>query len=338
MNHIMAQVFFISSDNVRDAWLSAVAHVLKKGDDIKTEYDKEGEPPSKDATVLIEIKNPMSNPIKRRDKLIKITSKYGNAFEVYGCIADTYLIGSIQSGYIEEIMEGTNDHYIWDSDVSFPYSYHDRIFNYTPFSLEDSVYKDYSLKFVDGQLVKKHQKLIKAQKIESNKEGTTWKLNNGLELDLGEEISKQIGIENLPLSTISLPRINQIEYIIQKLRESPYSRRAQAITWRPLIDPFHEDPPCLQRIYMRIKNNKLLMQTTWRSRDLYRAWEANVNGMIRIQKSVAEELGVEMGHYVDFSNSLHIYGNSISELEDMILRMKKKGELPADVSSLLEEK
>ena len=133
----MAQVLFVSKKTVRDAWLSALAQVLYNGDDIRTEYDQEGDPPSKDATVLIEIENPMSEPISRKDKIIKINSKYGNSFEVYGCMADTYLIGSIQSGYIEEIMEGVNDHYLWESDTSFPYSYHDRIFNYRPYSVEE---------------------------------------------------------------------------------------------------------------------------------------------------------------------------------------------------------
>ncbi|MFW9948248.1 MAG: thymidylate synthase, partial [Candidatus Odinarchaeota archaeon] len=145
-------------------------------------------------------------------------------------------------------------------------------------------------------------------------------------------------VEKIPIGVINFPRINQIEYIVQKLRKKPYSRRAQAITWRPLVDPFHIDPPCLQRIYMRIKDEKLLMQTTWRSRDLFRAWEANVNGMIRIQKFIADELGVEMGHYLDFSNSLHIYGNTISEVKDMLYRMKNRGEkFPSEGEILLEK-
>ena len=331
----MAKVFFISKNNVRDAWLSAVGQVLYNGDDIKTEYDKPNDPPSKDATVMIEVTEPMSNPIKRKDKILKINSKHGNSFEVFGCIADTYLIGSIQSGYIEEIMEGTNDHYIWDSGASFPYSYHDRIFSYAPFSLEDSVHKDYELELVDPEFVKEHQKLIKANKVSSTPESNTWKLENGMELDLDKKISEQIGIDKIPISVLKFPKINQIEYIVQKLKKSPYSRRAQAITWRPLIDPYHEDPPCLQRIYMRVKNGKLIMQTTWRSRDLFRAWEANVNGMIRIQKSVADQLGVEMGHYLDFSNSLHIYGSTIAELKDMLSRMKNKGELPDNFVNIM---
>ncbi len=80
------------------------------------------------------------------------------------------------------------------------------------------------------------------------------------------------------------------------------------------------------------------MQTTWRSRDLFRAWEANVNGMIRIQKYVADQLEIEMGHYLDFSNSLHIYGNTIPEVNDMFNRMKNRGEeFPAEVTELLSQ-
>ena len=331
----MAKVLFISKKNVRDAWLSAVGQVLYNGDDIKTEYDKATDPPSKDATVMIEIEEPLSDPIMRRDKLLKIKSKYGNSYEVYGCMADTYLIGSIQSGYIEEIMEGSNDNYIWESGLSFPYSYHDRIFNYSPYSLEDTIHVNYDLEFVDNNFVKKHQKLIRTEKIQSTPESNIWKLKNGVEFDLDKKITEQINVDKIPIGIVDFPRINQMEYIVNKLKESPFSRRAQAITWRPLVDPYHEDPPCLQRIYMRIKEGKLLMQTTWRSRDLFRAWEANVNGMIRIQKNIADQLGVEVGHYLDFSNSLHIYGSNFSEIKDMLERMKNKNELPEEIIELM---
>jgi len=333
----MAKVFFISKSNVRDAWLSAVGQVLYNGDDIKTEYDKPEDPPSKDATVLVEITEPFSSPIMRKDKILKIKSKHGNSYEIYGCMADTYLIGSVQSGYIEEILNGINDHFLYESGVSFPYSYHDRIFNYAPFALEDTIHKYYDIEFVDVEFAKKHQKLIKAEKIKSTKDKAVWKLKDGVEFELDRDISEKMGIEKIPIGILDFPRIDQIEYIIQKLREKPYSRRAQAITWRPLVDPYHVDPPCLQRIYMRIKDGKLIMQTTWRSRDLFRAWEANVNGMIRIQKYVAEQLGVGIGHYLDFSNSLHIYGNTISEVKDMLDRMKNKGEeFPPEIGDLLE--
>jgi len=332
----MAKVFFISKNNVRDAWLSAVGQVLYKGDDIKTEYDKPEDPPSKDATVLIEVKEPLSSPIMRKDKILKIKSKYGNSYEIYGCMADIYLIGSIQSGYIEEIFEGVNDHFLYESGVSFPYTYHDRVFNYAPFAIEDTIHKYYDIEFVDTEFIKKHQKLVKAEKIKTTESTVIWQLKDGVEFELDKKISDKIGIEKIPIGILDFPRINQIEYIIQKLREKPYSRRAQAITWRPLVDPYHVDPPCLQRIYMRIKDEKLIMQTTWRSRDLFRAWEANVNGMIKIQKYVADQLNVSIGHYLDFSNSLHIYGNTISEVKDMLNRMKTRGEIfPPEIIDLI---
>jgi len=336
----MVKVAYIKANNIRDAWLSAIGQVLYDGDNIKTEYDnKPNDPLSKDATVLIEVIEPFNSPITRKDKLVMLKTKYGNSFKVYGCMADTYLIGSIQSGYIEEIMEGINDHYIWESGLSFPYSYHDRIYNYTPFSLEDAIHIDYDLEVVNSEIVKKHQKLIQAEKIKVTPESTVWKLKNGMEFDLDKKISDQLGIEKLPISVFNFPKINQIEYIIEKLKSEPYSRRAQAVTWRPLVDPYHHDPPCLQRIFMRIKENKLLMQTSWRSRDLFRAWEANVNGMIRIQNYVAEQLNVEVGHYLDFSNSLHIYGSNIPEVKDMLVRMKNKGEsFPKDLMELMEKK
>ncbi|TET60075.1 MAG: hypothetical protein E3J52_04565 [Promethearchaeota archaeon] len=332
----MAKVFYISKNNVRDAWLSAVGQVLYKGDDIKTEYDKPEDPPSKDATVLIEVKEPLSSPIMRKDKILKIKSKYGNSYEIYGCMADIYLIGSIQSGYIEEIFEGVNDHFLYESGVSFPYTYHDRVFNYAPFAIEDTIHKYYDIEFVDTEFIKKHQKLVKAEKIKTTESTVIWQLKDGVEFELDKKISDKIGIEKIPIGILDFPRINQIEYIIQKLREKPYSRRAQAITWRPLVDPYHVDPPCLQRIYMRIKDEKLIMQTTWRSRDLFRAWEANVNGMIKIQKYVADQLNVSIGHYLDFSNSLHIYGNTISEVKDMLNRMKTRGEIfPPEIIDLI---
>lgn len=333
----MAKVFFISKNNVRDAWLSAVGQVLYNGDDIKTEYDKPEDPPSKDATVLVEVKEPLSSPIMRKDKILKIKSKYGNSYEIYGCMADIYLIGSIQSGYIEEIFEGVNDHFLYDSGVSFPYSYHDRVFNYAPFAIEDTIHKYYDIGFVDTEFIRKHQKLVKAEKIKTTESTVIWQLKDGVEFELDKKISDKIGIEKIPIGILDFPRINQIEYIIQKLREKPYSRRAQAITWRPLVDPYHVDPPCLQRIYMRIKDEKLIMQTTWRSRDLFRAWEANVNGMIKIQKYVADQLNVSIGHYLDFSNSLHIYGNTISEVKDMLNRMKTRGEtFPPEIVDLID--
>jgi thymidylate synthase (methanogen type) len=323
----MASVIFIEEEDIGSAWLSALRRVLSEGDDIKTEYDKDTDLPAKDSTVMICVRRPFSNPILNKrsseKKPLKVRSNAGNSYEVYGRLEDIFLIGSIQSNYIEEVLDGINDHYITQSAKSFPYSYHDRIYSYTPFALEDSLLEEYSVPFRKNDEITHQEKLRFRQTVQELNGTMVWTLKNGTELILDKEIAEQYEINELPLSVLNLPKINQIEKVIEKLRKSPYTRRAQAITWRPYSDPITEDPPCLQRLYFRIKNNKLMLQTTWRSRDLFKAWEANVNAMIRIQKYVADNLGgLEIGEYIDFSNSLHIYGRDIKDVKKLMEQIK----------------
>lgn len=46
----MASVIYIEAEDVESAWLEALKRVLKEGDYISTEYDKEGDLPSKDSS------------------------------------------------------------------------------------------------------------------------------------------------------------------------------------------------------------------------------------------------------------------------------------------------
>ena len=120
--------------------------------------------------------------------------------------------------------------------------------------------------------------------------------------------------------------VDQIKYMINKLKSNGYSRRAQAVTWRAHTDPGSVDPPCLQRLWARIVNGKLVFETTWRSRDLFKAWGANVNGMLAWAKKITDQLDVDLDCYVDFSNSLHIYGKKkvVIEVTDFIERLMKR--------------
>jgi thymidylate synthase len=140
-------------------------------------------------------------------------------------------------------------------------------------------------------------------------------------------------------SDIVFPAIDQIKYIVEKLKEVPHSRRAQGITWRPYTDTNREDCPCLQRIWARVVEGKLNFQTSWRSRDLFRAFEANAVGMMIIQEDIAKQLGVPMGTYADFSNSLHVYGQpkAVAEVRQMFETLWKRGGLEPEFVAKLNE-
>ena len=66
------------------------------------------------------------------------------------------------------------------------------------------------------------------------------------------------------------------------------------------------------------------MHTSWRSRDIFRAMHMNMLAMTELQRKIANKLGVEVGSYLDFSNSAHIYERSYNDVERFINVLRKK--------------
>lgn len=140
--------------------------------------------------------------------------------------------------------------------------------------------------------------------------------------------------ERLFSYSIGERKIDQIAYIIDKLSRVPHSRRAQAITWKPDIDPNTDDPPCLQRIWCRLTEEEdrlyLNMNTHWRSRDAFKAALMNIFALTDLQRLIAEEIGekigkeVVVGRYVDISDSYHIYGSYFQEIEGFLKTLEQR--------------
>ena len=118
--------------------------------------------------------------------------------------------------------------------------------------------------------------------------------------------------------------IQQIDFIIKKLRETHYSRRAQAITWDPEKDIGVDSPPCLQRVWCTVRDGKLVFNTCWRSRDIFRAMHMNILALTELQKMVSEQVGVEVGPYLDFSSSAHINEKTYGDVERFIRVVERR--------------
>lgn len=129
-------------------------------------------------------------------------------------------------------------------------------------------------------------------------------------------------------------KINQIDYIIKKLSETQYTRRAQAITWNPKTDPLTDHAPCMQRIWFRMvesENNLFLnMNTHWRSRDAFKAAFMNIFAITDLQQLIAKKISlnlkraVRVGKYMDISDSFHIYGSYFAEFAKFLELAKKR--------------
>jgi len=108
--------------------------------------------------------------------------------------------------------------------------------------------------------------------------------------------------------------VDQIKYIVEKLKSAPYSRRAQAITWIPEIDTRSSYPPCLQRIWTRIVDGRLIMHVHIRSNDALKAAFMNIMAFISLQCHIASLLGVPVGYYLHVADSYHVYERDLKWL------------------------
>lgn len=228
-------VINVKGKNIPEAWEKAVIAAWERGTDVRTEYDKKGDLPSKDCTMIMEVEEPMSEPRIHR------------AFP--GGLGDLEI-------YRQEVVNGVHDHWLM-LEEGWHYTYHDRLFNYP-------------------------------------------------------------GCET---------KTDQMDYVVRKLSQVTYSRRAQAITWNVDLDPPADDPPCLQRIWFRIVGEEepaLNMNTHWRSRDGYKAAFMNIFAITDLQRLIAQRIGdnmgreIRVGRYVDISDSFHIYGSYHDEFKGFL--------------------
>ncbi len=104
-------VISIIADCLPEAWEKAVLAVWDEGLEIKTQYDKPNDPPSRDATVMITVTNPFNEP--------RIHKNFPGGPE------------ELES-YRQEVVNGIHDHWIDPAAGKWTYTYHERLFSYCP--------------------------------------------------------------------------------------------------------------------------------------------------------------------------------------------------------------
>lgn len=101
---------------------------------------------------------------------------------------------------------------------------------------------------------------------------------------------------------------NQVDFIIEKLKESMITRRAIATTIMPEFDSGQKSPPCLSLVQvLSDTDGKLNFFATFRSHDLFKAAIPNAYGLLNLQEFICENVGMERGILSINSISAHIY-------------------------------
>lgn len=140
---------------------------------------------------------------------------------------------------------------------------------------------------------------------------------------------------NYKINGLNQPQtIDQLEYVYETLKKHPASRQAVISLWNPSEDCTVEktkDFPCSNWLHFMIRDNKLDCVLTIRSNDLIWGLSSiNVYEFTVIQEILARLLGVEVGKYWHFADSLHIYkkNNHENKIEDFA---NNTFEIPNDI-------
>jgi thymidylate synthase len=106
-------VLHVEADCIARGWENSLIELHRRGCDIRTQFDKDGDPPSKDCTMILTIADPLREPMIHKDFP-------GGPVEL--------------QEYVMEVCEGIKDHLVRDpgdpTDTRWEYTYHRRLFAY----------------------------------------------------------------------------------------------------------------------------------------------------------------------------------------------------------------
>lgn len=137
-------------------------------------------------------------------------------------------------------------------------------------------------------------------------------------------------VTTTPKSGITYPfthictQYDQIQKCIEMIKACPFTRRAQAVTWKVWEDLGISDPTCLQRIWVRCQDGKMHMNVHMRSNDAFKAAFMNMHAFTELQAYMAAEAGYEMGEYIHIADSFHIYGSYFEDFKGFLNIVDKR--------------
>ena len=111
--------------------------------------------------------------------------------------------------------------------------------------------------------------------------------------------------------------VDQLQYLIDTLRNKLYSRRAVAVLWNPTID-YVDEVPCIDLYQAIVQDNKLYILAYLRANDVYNGFPRNIYGILKIQDVLCQELGLERGYVNTITGSAHVYERNFQDISTYV--------------------
>ena len=114
--------------------------------------------------------------------------------------------------------------------------------------------------------------------------------------------------------------INQIEDVIELIKNSPDSRRMVVTAWNPSVLDEIALPSCHAFFIFNVSNGRLNCHLTQRSGDIALGIPFNLACYATLTQMIAQETNLRLGEFSHYINDAHIYVNHIDGLKKQMKR------------------
>jgi len=101
--------------------------------------------------------------------------------------------------------------------------------------------------------------------------------------------------------------VDQIQYVINEIRNNPYSRRMVVTAWEPGNATTSKLPPCHYTYTFNVSDGKLNCHLTQRSGDIALGIPFNLAAYSLLTQIIAQETGLGVGYFAHSIVDAHIY-------------------------------
>ncbi len=114
--------------------------------------------------------------------------------------------------------------------------------------------------------------------------------------------------------------IDQIENVIEQIKNNPDSRRMIVTAWNPEDVPTSALPPCHVMFQFYVVDGKISVQLYQRSGDMFLGVPFNIASYALLLNMIARETGLQVGEFIHTLGDAHIYSNHFSQVKEMLSR------------------
>ena len=117
--------------------------------------------------------------------------------------------------------------------------------------------------------------------------------------------------------------IDQISELVQRIRDTPDSRRLIVSAWNPGQVNEMALPPCHTLWQVRVQEGKLHLQLYQRSADMFLGVPFNIASYALLTHMLAHVTGYAPGDFIHSIGDAHIYLNHLDQVETQLARQPK---------------